>query len=237
MKTVFVTGASGGIGEAIAKKFAGNGYFVGVGYNINREKAENLAKKINGVAIKTDVSDEKSVAAALSDFLLRAGRLDVLVNSAGIALPIKTLLDTTSKEFDKAFSVNVKGVYNCCKAAIPAMLDGGGSIINISSMWGVTGGSCEAIYSASKAAVIGFTKALAKEYAAAGITINCVAPGYIDTPMNDNLSDENKKLAIADIPVGRVGEGEDVAKAVFYLAENGGFVTGEVLSVNGGEVI
>ena len=237
MKTVFVTGASGGIGEAIAKKFAENGCFVGVGYNTNREKAENLAKKINGVAIKTDVSDEKSVAAALSDFLLRAGRLDVLVNSAGIALPIKTLLDTTSKEFDKAFSVNVKGVYNCCKAAIPAMLDGGGSIINISSMWGVTGGSCEAIYSASKAAVIGFTKALAKEYAAAGITINCVAPGYIDTPMNDNLSDENKKLAIADIPVGRVGEGEDVAKAVFYLAENGGFVTGEVLSVNGGEVI
>lgn len=237
MKTVFVTGASGGIGEAIAKKFAENGYFVGVGYNTNREKAENLAKEINGVAVKADVSDEKSVSAAMNDFLLRAGRLDVLVNSAGIALPIKTLLDTTSKEFDKAFSVNVKGVYNCCKAAIPAMLDGGGSIINISSMWGVTGGSCEAIYSASKAAVIGFTKALAKEYAAAGITINCVAPGYIDTPMNDNLSDENKKLAIADIPVGRVGEGEDVAKAVFYLAENGGFVTGEVLSVNGGEVI
>ncbi len=237
MKTVFVTGASGGIGEAIAKKFAGNGYFVGVGYNTNRGKAENLAKEIAGVAVKADVSDEKSVSAAMNDFLLRAGRLDVLVNSAGIALPIKTLLDTTSKEFDKAFSVNVKGVYNCCKAAIPAMLDGGGSIINISSMWGVTGGSCEAIYSASKAAVIGFTKALAKEYAAAGITINCVAPGYIDTPMNDNLSDENKKLAIADIPVGRVGEGEDVAKAVFYLAENGGFVTGEVLSVNGGEVI
>ncbi len=237
MKTVFVTGASGGIGEAIAKKFAENGYFVGVGYNSNREKAENLAKEIAGVAVKADVSDEKSVSAAMSDFLLRAGRLDVLVNSAGIALPIKTLLDTTSKEFDKAFSVNVKGVYNCCKAAIPAMLDGGGSIINISSMWGVTGGSCEAIYSASKAAVIGFTKALAKEYAAAGITINCVAPGYIDTPMNDNLSDENKKLAIADIPVGRAGTGEDVAKAVFYLAENGGFVTGEVLSVNGGEVI
>ena len=160
MKTVFVTGASGGIGEAIAKKFAENGYFVGVGYNTNRGKAENLAKEIAGVAVKADVSDEKSVSAAMNDFLLRAGRLDVLVNSAGIALPIKTLLDTTSKEFDKAFAVNVKGVYNCCKAAIPAMLDGGGSIINVSSMWGVTGGSCEAIYSASKAAVIGFMKAL-----------------------------------------------------------------------------
>lgn len=237
MKTVFVTGASGGIGEAIAKIFAAEGYFVGVGYNRNREKAEKLAEEINGEAIRIDVGDEKSVAAAFGDFLRRFGKLDVLVNSAGVALPIKTLLDTTDEEFDKVFSVNVKGVYRCCKAALSAMIEKGGSIINISSMWGVAGGSCEAIYSASKAAVIGFTKALAKEYAAAGITVNCVAPGYIDTPMNDNLSDENKKLAVEDIPVGRAGTGEDVAKAVLYLAESGGFVTGEVLNVNGGEVI
>ena len=109
--------------------------------------------------------------------------------------------------------------------------------MNVSSMWGVAGGSCEAIYSASKAAVIGLTKALAKEYAGSGVTVNCVAPGYIDTPMNDNLSDADKKLAIADIPVGRAGVGEDVAKAIVYLAGNGGFVTGEVLNVNGGEII
>lgn len=237
MKTVFITGASGGIGKAVAEKFAANGYFVGVGYYKNERAAKSLAEAINGLAVKVDVRDEASVDAAVCAFVSRAGKLDVLVNSAGVALPIKTLLDTTEKEFDETFAVNVKGTYNAIKRALPLLLKSGGSVVNVSSMWGVTGGSCEAIYSASKAAVIGMTKALAKEYARSGVTINCVAPGYIDTPMNDNLSDENKKLAIEDVPVGRAGNGEDVAKAVLYLAENGGFVTGEVLNVNGGEVI
>lgn len=237
MKTVFITGASGGIGKAVAEKFAANGYFVGVGYYKNERAAKSLAEAINGLAVKVDVRDEASVDAAVRAFVSRAGKLDVLVNSAGVALPIKTLLDTTEKEFDETFAVNVKGTYNAIKRALPLLLKSGGSVVNVSSMWGVTGGSCEAIYSASKAAVIGMTKALAKEYARSGVTINCVAPGYIDTPMNDNLSDENKKLAIEDVPVGRAGNGEDVAKAVLYLAENGGFVTGEVLNVNGGEVI
>lgn len=237
MKTVFITGASGGIGKAVAEKFAANGYFVGVGYYRNERAAKSLAEAINGLAVKVDVRDEASVDAAVRAFVSRAGKLDVLVNSAGVALPIKTLLDTTEKEFDETFAVNVKGTYNAIKRALPLLLKSGGSVVNVSSMWGVTGGSCEAIYSASKAAVIGMTKALAKEYARSGVTINCVAPGYIDTPMNDNLSDENKKLAIEDVPVGRAGNGEDVAKAVLYLAENGGFVTGEVLNVNGGEVI
>lgn len=237
MKTVFITGASGGIGKAVAEKFAANGYFVGVGYYRNERAAKSLAEAINGLAVKVDVRDEASVDAAVRAFVARAGKLDVLINSAGVALPIKTLLDTTEKEFDETFAVNVKGTYNAIKRALPLLLKSGGSVVNVSSMWGVTGGSCEAIYSASKAAVIGMTKALAKEYARSGVTINCVAPGYIDTPMNDNLSDENKKLAIEDVPVGRAGNGEDVAKAVLYLAENGGFVTGEVLNVNGGEVI
>lgn len=237
MKTVFITGASGGIGKAVAEKFAANGYFVGVGYYNNERAAKGLAEAINGLAVKVDVRDEASVDAAVRAFVSRAGKLDVLVNSAGVALPIKTLLDTTEKEFDETFAVNVKGTYNAIKRTLPLLLKSGGSVVNVSSMWGVTGGSCEAIYSASKAAVIGMTKALAKEYARSGVTINCVAPGYIDTPMNDNLSDENKKLAIEDVPVGRAGNGEDVAKAVLYLAENGGFVTGEVLNVNGGEVI
>ena len=184
-----------------------------------------------------NVTDCSSVSQAFDAFLQRAGKLDVLVNSAGVALPVKTLLDTSEDEFDRVFSVNVKGTYNAIKRALPCLLEHGGSIVNVSSMWGVAGGSCEAIYSASKAAVIGLTKALAKEYAGSGVTVNCVAPGYIDTPMNDNLSDADKKLAIADIPVGRAGVGEDVAKAIVYLAGNGGFVTGEVLNVNGGEII
>lgn len=237
MKTVLITGASGGIGKAAAEKFAANGYFVGVCYNVNKAAAETLAEKIHGVAIRMNVTDCSSVSQAFDAFLQRAGKLDVLVNSAGVALPVKTLLDTSEDEFDRVFSVNVKGTYNVIKRALPCLLEHGGSIVNVSSMWGVAGGSCEAIYSASKAAVIGLTKALAKEYAGSGVTVNCVAPGYIDTPMNDNLSDADKKLAIADIPVGRAGVGEDVAKAIVYLAGNGGFVTGEVLNVNGGEII
>lgn len=236
MKSVLVTGGSGGIGRAVAEAFASAGYFVGVNYNQNKTDAENLASKIGGAALGFNVADANAVDKGVTEFVAVAGRIDVLVNCAGIALPIKTLLDTTEKEFDDVFAINVKGVYNVVKRVLPEMLGNGGRIINVSSMWGLAGGSCEAIYSASKAAVIGFTKALAKEYASAGITVNAIAPGFIDTPMNDNLGEDNKSLAIADIPVGRVGTGADVARAAIYLAEND-FVTGEVLNVSGGEVI
>ena len=236
MKSVFVTGGSGGIGEKICEKFAKNGCFVGVGYNVNKETAENLAKKIGGIAVKINVSDSSSVTEAIEKFAKRCGEVDVLVNCAGTALPIKTILDVSEEEYDKTFDVNMKGIFLVTKAVLPHMLEKGGAIINVSSMWGIIGGSCEAVYSATKAAVIGFTKALAKEFAGANIRVNAIAPGYIETKMNSAFSENDKKLIKEDIPLSRFGTSSDVAEAAIYLAE-AEFVTGITLNVSGGEVI
>lgn len=236
MKSVFVTGGSGGIGEKICEKFAKNGCFVGVGYNVNKEVAENLAKKIGGIAVKINVSDSSSVTEAIEKFAKRCGKVDVLVNCAGTALPIKTILDVSEEEYDKTFDVNMKGIFLVTKAVLPHMLEKGGAIINVSSMWGIIGGSCEAVYSATKAAVIGFTKALAKEFAGANIRVNAIAPGYIETKMNSAFSENDKELIKEDIPLSRFGTSSDVAEAAIYLAE-AEFVTGITLNVSGGEVI
>ncbi len=236
MKSIFVTGGSGGIGEKICEKFAKNGCFVGVGYNVNKAAAENLAKKIGGIAVKINVSDSSSVTEAIEKFAKRCGEVDVLVNCAGTALPIKTILDVSEEEYDKTFDVNMKGIFLVTKAVLPHMLEKGGAIINVSSMWGIIGGSCEAVYSATKAAVIGFTKALAKEFAGANIRVNAIAPGYIETKMNSAFSENDKKLIKEDIPLSRFGTSSDVAEAAIYLAE-AEFVTGITLNVSGGEVI
>lgn len=236
MKSVFVTGGSGGIGEKICEKFAKNGCFVGVGYNANKEAAENLARKIGGIAVKINVSDSSSVTEAIEKFAKRCGEVDVLVNCAGTALPIKTILDVSEEEYDKTFDVNMKGIFLVTKAVLPHMLEKGGAIINVSSMWGIVGGSCEAVYSATKAAVIGFTKALAKEFAGANIRVNAIAPGYIETKMNSAFSENDKALIKEDIPLSRFGTSSDVAEAAIYLAE-AEFVTGITLNVSGGEVI
>lgn len=236
MKSVFVTGGSGGIGEKICEKFAKNGCFVGVGYNVNKEAAENLAKKIGGIAVKINVSDSSSVTEAIEKFAKHCGEVDVLVNCAGTALPIKTILDVSEEEYDKTFDVNMKGIFLVTKAVLPHMLEKGGAIINVSSMWGIIGGSCEAVYSATKAAVIGFTKALAKEFAGANIRVNAIAPGYIETKMNSAFSENDKELIKEDIPLSRFGTSSDVAEAAIYLAE-AEFVTGTTLNVSGGEVI
>lgn len=236
MKSVFVTGGSGGIGEKICEKFAKNGCFVGVGYNVNKVAAENLARKIGGIAVKINVSDSSSVTKAIEKFAKRCGKVDVLVNCAGTALPIKTILDVSEEEYDKTFDVNMKGIFLVTKAVLPHMLEKGGAIINVSSMWGIIGGSCEAVYSATKAAVIGFTKALAKEFAGANIRVNAIAPGYIETKMNSAFSENDKELIKEDIPLSRFGTSSDVAEAAIYLAE-AEFVTGITLNVSGGEVI
>lgn len=236
MKTVLVTGGTGGIGEEICKEFAKNGYFVGVGFCSSESKANEIAKDIGGVSVHIDFENTKTISEAVNSFAHKYDMLNAVVNSAGIALPVKTILDVSEEEYDKVFAVNIKGVFSVTKAAVPFMLERGGAIINISSMWGLAGGSCEAVYSASKAAVIGFTKAIAKEFAGAGIRVNAIAPGFINTKMNTAFSEEDRKEILSDIPLERFGLPSDVAKAALYLAE-AGFVTGTVLNVSGGEII
>lgn len=236
MKTVLVTGGTGGIGEAVCREFAKNGYFVGVGFCSSESKAKEIAKDVGGISVYMDFVNTETISDAVKKFAKEYGGLDVVVNSAGIALPVKTILDVSEEEYDKIFTVNTKGVFSVTKAAVPFMLERGGAIINISSMWGLAGGSCEAVYSASKAAVIGFTKAVAKEFAGAGIRVNAIAPGFIDTKMNAAFGEEDRKSILEDIPLGRFGLPSDVAKAALYLAE-AGFVTGTILNVSGGEII
>lgn len=239
-KTVIITGASGGIGSAIADAFALSGHNVVIGYNSSCEKAKALEGRLSqkgccAVSFKADVSDSAQ-AQALIDFAKDTfGGSYVLVNNAGIAQQ-KLFTDITDEDFDKMMVSNVKSVFNCSRAVLPLMIhEKWGRIINISSMWGVCGASCEVHYSASKAAVIGMTKALAKEVGPSGITVNCIAPGLIDTPMNKNL-DEDAILTLCDeTPVGRIGTPDDVAKAVLFLAdESSSFVTGQILGVDGG---
>lgn len=239
-KTVIITGASGGIGSAIAGAFAFAGYNVVLGYNKSEEKAEELQARLiaggcSAVSFQADVSDS-SQAQALVDFAKNAfgGRM-ILINNAGIAQQ-KLFTDITDEDFQKMFDSNVKSVFNCSRSVLPLMIhEKWGRIINISSMWGVCGASCEVHYSASKAAVIGMTKALAKEVGPSGITVNCIAPGLIDTKMNKNLDEETISALCEETPVGRIGTPEDVAKAVLFLAdETSSFITGQILGVDGG---
>ena len=236
-KSVLVTGGSGAIGEAICRLFAEEGYFVGVHCRSGREKARRLAEELGGLALSFDVSDESEVAEGIRTFTAAAGGLDVLVNNAGVALPVKTFLDATEEEFDRVFSVDVKGVFFAMKHAVPFMLEKGGSVVNVSSVWGLCGGSCEAVYSAAKAAVVGLTKAAAKEVSSRKVRINCVAPGYIDTPMNGWMSAEERRSLEEEIPLSRAGSPEEVARAVFFLAAQADYVTGTTLNVSGGFVI
>ena len=175
------------------------------------------------------MSDERAVEGVFSAL----PRVDALVNNAGVAL-IRQVQDTTAAEWDEVFAVNVKGTFLCCRAAAKKMISAQkGAIVNVSSVWGQTGGSCESAYSASKGAVIAFTKALAKELAPSGISVNCVAPGAIDTRMNECYSAEEKAALAEEIPMGRLGSAEEVARAVLFLAESE-YLTGQILGVNGG---
>jgi 3-oxoacyl-[acyl-carrier protein] reductase len=228
-KTALITGASRGIGAAAAHALARDGYDIIVNYRVNREEALRVAHDIGGRAVQADVSDVSDVKR-----MFDGERVDLLVCNAGIS--VSGLFTDTARDWRRVFETNVGGVINCCDAAIPHMVrQKSGCIITLSSIWGVTGASCEALYSASKSAVIGLTKSLAKELAPSGIRVNCVAPGVIDTDMNNSLTRADID-ALRDVtPLGTIGTPNDVAAAIRFLASDGaGFITGQVLSPNGG---
>lgn len=240
MSTAVITGSARGIGAATAALFADMGYNVVINYNTSEAEALALRGKItaNGgkaIAVQADVS-KMSEAKHLFDEAKKAfGAVDVLVNNAGIAQQ-KLFTDITEADYDRMFDCNVKSVFNCCQCALPDMIHNKyGRIINVSSMWGVVGASCEVHYSASKAAVIGMTKALAREVAPSGITVNCIAPGVIDTPMNKGFDEETIAALKEETPVGRLGTPEDIARAIAFIAdEKSGFITGQTLGIDGG---
>lgn len=242
-KTVVITGGSRGIGRAAALKFAAAGYRVAVIYRSDDNAAKTLIDELkmagtDAESYKCDVASYSQVADTAALIMQRFGKVDVLVNNAGIA-QIKLLIDQTEEDWDRIMDVNAKGVFNCCRHFLPDMLSRkSGRIINVSSMWGISGASCEVAYSASKAAVIGFTKALAQETGPSGVTVNCVAPGVIDTEMNAALSMDDMRALCDEIPLMRIGRTDEAASAILFLAsDEASYITGQVLSVNGGMVV
>ncbi len=243
MKTVLITGASRGIGAAAARLFAKNGYTVAVNYRADKTGAEALVAKItadggDAFAVCADVADCAAVEAMTAQVLERCGQVDVLIHNAGVAQQA-LLTDTTPQEWQRMIGVHLDGAYHCAHALVPSMVRRhSGVILTVSSMWGEVGASCEVAYSAAKAGLIGFTKALAKELGPSGIRANCVAPGVIDTAMCAVLDDDTRAELAEETPLGRLGTPEDVAETLLFLAsEKSAFITGQVIGVNGGFVV
>ncbi|MAQ18632.1 MAG: 3-oxoacyl-[acyl-carrier-protein] reductase [Sandaracinus sp.] len=239
-KVALVTGGTRGIGRSCSELLAQAGARVVMAYRGNAEAAQEAVAAIEAAggqaeAVQLDVADGAAVDAVIKDVTKRLGGLDILVNNAGIARD-QLLLRVKQDEIDQTFATNVAGAIYCAKAAIrPMMRAKAGRIINLSSVVGETGNPGQVVYSASKAALLGLTKTLAREYASRGITVNAVAPGYIDTDMTSSLSDEIKEGIVSSTPLGRVGRPEEVAAAVLFLAsDEAGYVTGQTIRVNGG---
>ena len=241
MKIALITGASGVIGRACARALARNGYALALQYHSHPDRAQTLLNEIPAhtpVLIQhADITRECDVSELFSAIETRLGHIDLLVNCAGIALKQMLLTDVSEADMDRIYAVNVKGAMLLSKAAIPHMLKkDGGAMIHISSLWGITGGTCEAVYSASKSALNGFVKALAKELAPSHIRVNAVAPGLVPSPMNESLSEEDLLAFQQETPLGSLVTPEQVAQAVCYLSD-AQMVTGQILSVDGGIVI
>lgn len=237
-RIVLITGGTRGIGKACAEKFLQNGDTVIAIYGSDDESAYDFEKEHKGKAlevIKCDVSDYASVHSTISDVIQKYKSVDILINNAGIA-EHRLFCDTSREEWDKMQNTNIGSMYNTVKCLYDHLVSKKqGRIINISSIWGIRGASCEVSYSASKSSVIGFTKALAKELGPSGITVNCIAPGVIDTDMNSYLSPEDLSAICEETPLCRTGKGEEVASLAYYLAsEEASFITGQVIAVDGG---
>ena len=242
-KTVLITGASKGIGAATAIHFAQKGYNVVINYNNSYESASLLARSLasNGYSVmthKANVANKLEVDLMVKETLYKFGSLDILVNNAGVAYQ-GLITDTDEIDFDRIIDINLKGTFNCCKAVASSMVNkGSGKIINISSMWGQVGASCEVAYSASKSAIEGFTKALAKELGPSGVTVNCIEPGVINTEMNAELDEATVRELCDETPVGKIGDAKELADFIYLIAtEKSGFVTGQVIGFDGGFAI
>lgn len=241
MKTAIVTGASGDIGIACSRRLLDEGYNVVACYFTNEEAINSLiacGKEENVLAVGADISNPCEAQRIIDEAQKRFGTIDVLVNCAAISIH-GIIQDVTEDELNRIIDVNIKGTFNMCARVIDKMVKNHrGSIINISSMWGEVGASCEAAYSMTKSAVIGLTKALAKEVGPSGIRVNCVSPGLIDTKMNSCYTREDLDSICEETPLMRIGKPKDVAEAVLYLADDrSSFVTGQILGINGGYVI
>ncbi len=238
-KTVLVTGASRGIGYDTAKLFYENDYNVVINYKTSKEKAEQLSAELPGsLAIYADISNPSDVRNMFDIVHKKFGGVDVLVNNAGIS-HTDVFGDVSYERWREIFATNVDGAFNCTKEALPYMINQkNGKIVNVSSIWGITGASCEVAYSTTKAAIIGFTKALAKELGPSNICVNCVAPGIVDTDMNKNIDTMVLSQLIEEIPLEKIGTTRDIANTILFLASDlANYITGQVLSPNGGMVI
>ncbi len=238
-KTVLITGGSRGIGKAIVYKFSQAGYNVLLNFNKSEDIANQIANELNNVKVYgADVSDRNKVINMVNYTIENFGKIDVLINNAGISSS-GLFQDLPFEEWQKIMDVNLNGVFNCTQAVLPGMIERkSGKIINISSIWGMTGASCEVAYSTSKAGVIGMTKSLAKEVGPCNIQVNSIAPGIIMTDMVADYSMEELNAITDQIPLGRIGSADDVANLALFLAsDNANYITGQVLSPNGGWVI
>lgn len=238
MKNVLITGGSRGIGRAMVELFASNGYSVAFTYKSSENEAKSLAEATGAIAIKADSASESDVLYAVNTAICELGSIDCLINNAGVS-SFSLFTDITLDMWNEHLAVNLTGAFLYSKAVIPGMVARKeGRIINITSMWGITGSSCEVHYSTAKAGLIGMTKALAKELGPSGITVNAIAPGLIDTDMNRCLSDDDVRAIEDETPLMRIGTSSEVAKAALFLAgEGASFITGEVMNVSGGYLI
>ena len=237
-KTVFITGGSRGIGAECVRIFSKNGYRVAFSYLNSENEAISLANECGAVAIKADVSASEQITGAIEKATAELGKIDVLINNAGISQSA-LFTDITDEMWRKMIDTNLSGAFYGTRAVLPQMISRkSGVILNVSSMWGQVGASCEVHYSTAKAGLIGMTKALAKEVGPSGIRVNCVSPGVIDTDMNKSLTEDDMDVLKSDTPLGKIGTPTDIAELLLFLAsDNSSFITGQDIGINGGLVI